>query len=95
MLSSTPFPLHSFTHSVTLKQGHKYLKRIMIISFHASSGQIRHSFPNREPEDMEIGKRKVLHILRLNKTTTQKLVIHLNIILILCKRLEEQTRKHL
>jgi hypothetical protein len=41
----------------------------MIISFEASSGQIRQSCPNREPEEMEIGIRKVLHILRLNKTT--------------------------
>jgi len=41
----------------------------MIISLQASSGQIRQSCPNREPEEMEIGKRKVLHIFRLNKTT--------------------------
>jgi hypothetical protein len=43
----------------------------MIISFQASSGQIRQSCPNREPEDMEIDKRKVFHILRLDKTATQ------------------------
>lgn len=43
----------------------------MLISFEASSGQIRQSCPNREPEDMEIGKRKVLHILLLNNTSTR------------------------
>jgi len=42
----------------------------MIVSLQASSGQIRPSCPNRETEEMEIGKRKVLHILRLNKMTT-------------------------
>jgi len=42
----------------------------MIISLQASSGEIRQSCPNRETEEMEIDKRKVLHILRLNKTTT-------------------------
>ena len=70
MLSITPFPLHSFISlGHTQTRTHKYLKRIMIISFRASSGQIRQSCPNREPEDMEIGKRKILHILRLNRTT--------------------------
>jgi len=67
----------------------------MIISFQASIGQIRQSCPNREPEDVKSTKEKDTMFCDWIKQQLKIFVIPLNIILILCKRLEEETRKNL